>query len=333
MISQRQEVSFIPMHEEIREGRPPGYRGPSSVNPPNAGHAPRVDLIVKKGTEEILPEFVFTECGGVWIDELNGDTLIRCYPEKAGPFLRHVRDSGLPVKDIKVVKEALQDYVALTKKYFRPIKVSGVRILAPWQKSRDPGPRIVIEPGMAFGTGRHESTKLMLRMMNAVLLKGRSVLDLGCGSGILAIYAALKGAKKVMAVDSDTCAVEGSRRNFALNKMDSIGLACTDLADIRGTFDVVLANLDFDTCRKHCQAIAERLVHGGCLLVSGIEAQYANSLLTIFNDHTLLRTFKMNDWHGFTFKEDHDYSPSPCPLPKGRGNMITPKQNFEESID
>jgi ribosomal protein L11 methyltransferase len=264
----------------------------------------RVDLLAAKGTEEILPERVFTDCNGVWVEELAGDILIKCYPKLLAPFLQLLSKSKLPIKETRVIKEDAQDYAALTKKYFRPIKVSGVRILAPWQKSRDPGPRIVIEPGMAFGTGRHESTKLMLRMMNAVLLEGRSVLDLGCGSGILAIYATLKGANKVMAVDSDPLAVEGSRHNFALNNMDFIGLACTDLTNIRGTFDVVLANLDFDTFRKHGRAIAERLVQGGCLLVSGIEAQYAASLLPLFKDHTLVSTAKMNDWHGFTFQID-----------------------------
>jgi ribosomal protein L11 methyltransferase len=264
----------------------------------------RVDLLTAKGTEEILPERVFTDCNGLWVEELGSDILIKCYPKVLEPFLQLLSESNLPIKETRVVKEDAQDYAALTKKLFRPIKVSGVRILAPWQKSRDPGPRIVIEPGMAFGTGRHESTKLMLRMMNAIALKGKSVLDLGCGSGILAIYAMLRGADKVMAVDSDPLAVEGSRHNFALNKMDFIGLACTDLAGIRGTFDVVLANLDFDTFRKHHRAIAERLVQGGYLLVSGIEAQYADSLPPLFKGHTLVRTAKMNDWYGFIFRID-----------------------------
>jgi ribosomal protein L11 methyltransferase len=264
----------------------------------------RVDLLAAKGTEEILPEDVFTDCNGIWVEESGSDILIKCYPGALEPFLQLLSKSKLPIKETRVIEEDAQDYAALTKKYFRPIKVSGVRILAPWQKSGDPGPRIVIEPGMAFGTGRHESTKLMLRMMNEVVLAGRSVLDLGCGSGILAIYATLKGANTVMAVDSDPLAVEGSRHNFALNSMDFIGLACTDLTNIRGTFDVVLANLDFDTFRKHCRAIAERLVQGGYLLVSGIEAQYADSLLPLFKGHTLTKTAKMNDWHGFIFRID-----------------------------
>jgi ribosomal protein L11 methyltransferase len=269
---------------------------------PKAPHLLRVELLAEKGTEEILPEPVFTGCNGVWVEESGGDVLIKCYPAALEPFLKLIGTSNLPIKETRVIKEDVQDYAALTRKHFRPIKVSGVRILAPWQKSRDTGPRIVIEPGMAFGTGRHESTKLMLRMMNAVALDSRSVLDVGCGSGILAICAALKGAGRVMAVDSDPLAVEGSRRNFSLNNLDSIALACIDLAHVKSRFDVVLANLDFDTFRKHSRTVAERVVQGGYLLVSGIEAQYALSLPPLFKDHTLVRSARMNDWHAFTFR-------------------------------
>jgi predicted methyltransferase len=168
------------------------------VNPPKAAPLQRVELLAKKGTDELLPENVFTECNGVWVEEMDGEILIKCYPKRVEPFLRHVRTLGLPIKEIRVVKEDLQDYVALTKKYFRPITVSGLTILAPWQQRSKGGPTIVIEPGMAFGTGRHESTKLMLRMINRIDLKGRSVLDLGSGSGILALCTTLRGARKVV---------------------------------------------------------------------------------------------------------------------------------------
>ena len=271
---------------------------------PKAPHLLRVEFLAKKGTEEILPEPVFTGCNGVWVEESGDDVLIKCYPGALDPFLQLISSSSLPIKEVRVIKEDVQDYAALTRKHFTPIKVSGVRILAPWQRSKDTGPRIVIEPGMAFGTGRHESTKLMLRMMNAVALDSRSVLDVGCGSGILAIYAALKGAGRVVAVDSDPLAIEGARRNFSLNQLDSIGLACTDLTNVKGTFDVVLANLDFDTFRKHSRTVAERVVQGGYLLVSGIEAQYADSLPPLFNECTLVRSARMNDWHGFIFQID-----------------------------
>ena len=272
---------------------------------PKAPHLLRVELLAEKGTDEVLPEAVFMASNGVWIEQAGDDVLIKCYPAALESFLQLIRASNLPIKETRVVSEHAQDYAALTRKYFRPITVSGVRILAPWQRSKDTGPRIVIEPGMAFGTGRHESTKLMLRMMNAIALEGRSVLDVGCGSGILAIYAAHKGADRVTAVDSDPLAVEGSRRNFSLNSLDSIALACTDLTHVKGTFDVVLANLDFDTFRKHSRTVAERVVQGGYLLVSGIEAQYAGSLPPLFKDHAIVRSARMNDWHGFIFQIDN----------------------------
>jgi ribosomal protein L11 methyltransferase len=280
------------MHEKIR-ARPA----------PKAKYAFRVDLVVEKGTEEILPDIVLAECGGVWVEESNGETVIKCYPKKVRPFLRHIHESGLPVKKSTIVKEELQDYVALTKKYFRPITVSGVTILAPWQKSRRTGPVIVIDPGMAFGTGRHESTKLMLRMMNRIDLKGRNVLDVGCGSGILALRAAQKGAL-VTAVDRDPLAGTAARHNFALNEMHQILLACADLENLRGQFDVVMANLDFDTIAKHYEAIVSRVSYHGQLLMSGIEDQYKESLLSLFPAHTLIRSAKMNDWHSFLFQID-----------------------------
>ena len=270
---------------------------------PMAKYAFRVDLIVEKGTDEILPEFALAECGGFWVEESNGETLIRCYPKKVGPFLRRIRESGLPVKKSTIVKEELQDYVALTKKYFRPITVSGLTILAPWQKSRKTGPVVVIDPGMAFGTGRHESTKLMLRMMNRIDLKNRKVLDVGSGSGILALRAAQKGAH-VTAIDRDPLAVAAAKHNFALNGMHQILLACTDLENLKGRFDVVLANLDFDTVAKHYGTIVSRVSSGGQLLISGIESQYSESLLALFSAHTLIRNPSMNDWHAFTFRID-----------------------------
>ncbi len=247
---------------------------------------------------------MFKGCSGFWVEDAGADVLIKCYPKNVEAFLQLLLKSKLPIKQTRVLKEVVQDYAALTKKFFQPIRASGVKILAPWHRTRDPGPHIVIEAGMAFGTGRHESTKLMLRMMNAVEFRKKSVLDLGSGSGILAIYAALRGARSVTAVDSDPLAMEAARHNFDLNKVKRIRLACTDLAHVSGTFHIVLANLDFDTFRKYCQNIARRVVEGGYLLVSGIEAQYAKGLPSLFADHTLVKTMKMNDWYGFTFRID-----------------------------
>ncbi len=263
-------------------------------------YAPRVDLVLEKGTEELLPEFVFSQCGGVWIEETEGKTTIRCYPQRVREFLRHLGESGLPVLTCTVIKEELQDYVSLTKKYFRPITVSGVTILAPWQKRRTKGPVLIIDPGMAFGTGRHESTKLMLRMMQHLDLQKKRVLDIGCGSGILAIRAAQQGAV-VTAVDQDPLAVTAAKHNALLNRMQMV-IACAALENINGRFDVVLANLDFDTVSKHYEALVRCVARGGHLLVSGIEAQYKERLLQVLSSPTLVRSTRMKDWYAFMFQ-------------------------------
>jgi len=273
------------------------------MSPSKREYALRVDLLVEKGTDEILPELVIDECGGVWVEETDGATLIRCYPKKLKPFLQHVRESGLPVKKSTIVREELQDYVALTKKYFKPITVSGLTILAPWQKRKKAGQVIVIEPGMAFGTGRHESTKLMLRLISEINLKKKNVLDIGSGSGILALRAAQKGAY-VTAIDRDPLAVTAARHNFALNGLHEILLACADLENLKGRFDVVLANLDFDTVANNQKAIVDRVAPRGLLLVSGIENQYKRTLLALFSTHTLIRSPSMNGWHAFMFQID-----------------------------
>jgi ribosomal protein L11 methyltransferase len=273
------------------------------MSQPSAKYTQRVDLIVEKGADEILPELAFAECGGVWVEERDGATLIKCYPKRVKSFLRHIRESGLAVKESTIVKEELPDYVALTKKYFRPVTVSSLTILAPWQKRRKAGQVIIIEPGMAFGTGRHESTKLMLRMINEIDLNKRNVLDIGSGSGILALRAAQKGAR-VTAIDRDPLAVTAARHNFTLNGMQQILLACTDLKDLKGRFDVVLANLDFDTVAKNREALIGRVSPRGLLLISGIENQYRESLLALFFVHTLIRNPSMNGWHAFTFQID-----------------------------
>ncbi len=294
------------MHENPDKHRPhvpPISSGKLSMKSSKADYVFRVDLIVEKGTDEILPESILLECGGVWVEESDGETLIKCYPKELRPFLRSLSKSGLLVKKRIVVKEKLQDYAALTRKYFKPITVAGLTILAPWQKSKKRGPIIIIDPGMAFGTGRHESTKLMLRMMNRIDLKDQKVLDIGCGSGILAIRAAQKGAL-VTAIDRDPLAVVAAKHNSALNKIDQITLACTDLENLRSRFDVVLANLDFETVSKHYDSLLSRVARGGELLVSGIEEQYRDSLLALFAAQTLIRSARMNDWHAFTFQID-----------------------------
>jgi ribosomal protein L11 methyltransferase len=263
-----------------------------------------MDIQADTGTEELLPAEFYDLCSGVWVEE-NGDSVtIKCYPREVQALARFVRACKLPVTGIDTVEEEEQDYVALVRRFFTPIRIGNVTVLPPWRTTSRKGPVIIIEPGMAFGTGRHESTKLMVGMMGGLDMKGKNTLDIGAGSGILALYARLLGASPVIAVDHDPFAAEAMQKNMSLNPGLDILIACADLGSIGGTFDVVLANLDFNTFRVHAQAVIERLAPGGSLIVSGIEQQYADRLPALFSPLTVAKHRRMKDWHAYLFHVD-----------------------------
>ncbi len=262
----------------------------------------RVDLVVAKGSEETFdPEF-YALCGGLWIEEQDCRVLVKCYPPDVPPFLAYLDRSGWLSDNISVIEEEEKDYVALVRQHFTPIRVGDVLILPPWRRTKRKGHTIVIEPGMAFGTGRHESTRLMIRMMGRAGIKGKKVLDIGSGSGILAIYAWLLGAASVVAADHDPLATEAVQKGCALNHARRIRVVCSGVEGIKGKFQVVLANLDFNTFKAHAGDVTRLVEDGGWLIVSGIERQYAGDTPALFEPAILVKKTRMKDWHGFVFR-------------------------------
>ncbi len=253
----------------------------------------------------MLPEEIYGEClsGGLWVEEAKDKTVIKAYPEDAGAFQDLLKRSGIRVYEIRIVQERDQDYAELTKRYFQPIRIEDITVVAPWNKRREKKKTIIIEPGMAFGTGRHESTRIMIRLMKDADIGGKEVLDLGCGSAILSLYAALKGAKRVTAVDNDKDAIESARKNLSLNNIANIRFACAGLENVKGRYDIVLANLDIRTFSDHAQHIVRRLRRGGLLIISGILGKDAKRALSLFPSLTLVRIEKKNSWRGFVLRK------------------------------
>lgn len=269
------------------------------------GFKTRVDITVEKGTEELFPEALYNalSSAGIWIEEKGNDTVIKCYPADVDSFLRILQTSKLETKDIVVVEEPEQNYAEITKKYFRPIQIEGITILAPWNKTKRKGIRILIEPGMAFGTGRHESTKIMVKLMGGMDMKDKSVLDIGCGSAILSLYAAALGAERVVAVDNDEDAVLSAHKNIDLNNVSNIALSCSDLQKVREPYDIVLANIDirtFNATSVHIMTLVEK---GGYLVISGILGRNKKELISLFSSFSLLRMEQKNAWQGFVFQK------------------------------
>ena len=164
------------------------------------------------------------------------------------------------------------------------IRVGPFVIAPPWDlpppTEVGTGVVVLIEPSMGFGTGHHATTRLCLRAMASLDLAGRSFLDLGTGSGILAIAACLRGAGPVVAVDTDADAVESARRNLSLNGIaGAVRLVADDFRHNRSIrAATVAANLTGGVLIRDCEAIVRTVEAGGLLVASGFQRDEAGSV-------------------------------------------------------
>jgi ribosomal protein L11 methyltransferase len=172
--------------------------------------------------------------------------------------------------DYKITEVAEQDWVRLTQSQFDPIQVSERLWIVPsWHVVPDPAAiNIILDPGLAFGTGSHPTTRLCLDWLDRQMPPGRSVIDYGCGSGILAIAAAKLGAARVRGVDIDEQAVLSSRHNAERNKVTA-EFSSADEAPPEPA-DVVLANILSNPLKVLAPLLATLTVPGGMLVLSGI---------------------------------------------------------------
>jgi ribosomal protein L11 methyltransferase len=180
--------------------------------------------------------------------------------------------SGWGARLEEVVGDAWRDE---WKKHFEPFRIcDGVVVCPPW-KTVEPGTDqlVVLEPGRAFGTGLHETTSLVAQVLADAKLAGATVLDVGCGSGILALVALRLGAARAVAVDVDPDAVAVTRENAARNGLqDRIAADVTPVDQVSGAFPVVLANIESGTLVDLAPALLARVAPGGRLVLSGILA-------------------------------------------------------------
>lgn len=171
------------------------------------------------------------------------------------------------------------------KEYFRPKKVGQWIVVKPTWYDYEPAPSelvIELDPGMAFGTGTHETTSLCLRLMEKYMKPGDKVLDVGCGSGILSIAAALLSASDVLGVEIDPVAVDVARENIVRNKVEAVARAqYGDLTEgIDYQANVVVANLMADLVMMLSEDVAKHLLPGGYYISSGILTEKREQVVT-----------------------------------------------------
>ncbi len=176
------------------------------------------------------------------------------------------------------------DWVRLTQSQFEPIPISGRLWIVPtWHTPADPDAiNIVLDPGLAFGTGSHPTTRLCLRWLDNNLAGGESVLDYGCGSGILAIAAIKLGAVRAVGVDVDAQAVTASRDNAIANHVDHVEFYLPNNAP-KGIYDLVVANILTNPLRLLAPLLADATRTGGQIVLSGILEVQAQDVMSIYS--------------------------------------------------
>lgn len=203
---------------------------------------------------------------------------------------------GIELEDV-----AEQDWVRLTQAQFEPIQINDRLWIVPsWHAAPDPNAiNLVLDPGLAFGTGSHPTTFLCLQWLTGVLRGGpgtqASVLDYGCGSGILAIAAAKLGAASVLGVDIDTNALVAARYNAANNGV-ALGLRHSgEKLDER--FDIVVANILTNPLCVLAPLLVACIAPGGCLALSGVLAVQAERVIAAYAPLIALRVgAKQDGW-------------------------------------
>lgn len=195
------------------------------------------------------------------------------------------KQAGIPAPtDYTIDTVAEQDWVRLTQSQFDPISISPRLWIVPtWHDAPDSRAiNLKLDPGLAFGTGSHPTTRLCLRWLDTQLAGGETLLDYGCGSGILAIAAVKLGAVRVDGVDIDAQAVAASRDNAALNEVSAHFCLPGELAP--GQYDVVVANILTNPLKGMAPLLAGRVRTGGRLVLSGILAEQADEVMAVYRD-------------------------------------------------
>ncbi|PMQ02444.1 MAG: 50S ribosomal protein L11 methyltransferase [Dictyoglomus sp. NZ13-RE01] len=164
-----------------------------------------------------------------------------------------------------------EDWANSWKKYYKPVEIGNIVITPTWENYEKEGKIVVeIDPGMAFGTGTHETTLMCIKALQDYLKPGMSVIDIGTGTGILAIVSKKLGADRVLAIDIDDIAVDIAKKNSALNKTPIEVIKGNLIEGIEERFDLVIANLTAELITKLIEKLHKILKENSICIFSGI---------------------------------------------------------------
>jgi ribosomal protein L11 methyltransferase len=204
-----------------------------------------------------------------------------------------------PDIDARPIDVPDEDWAARSQAAIRAVTVGALTIAPPWDVTMGSGfsRTVIIQPSMGFGTGHHATTRLCLGALQQIHLHGNSVIDVGTGSGVLAIAARKLGASGVLAIDDDPDAVAAAEANVALNQESRIALEVADFRAAKiGQFDLVMANLTGALLIASADRLASLTIPGGRLVLSGFMDHQEREVLRAFEGCTLEWRAQEDEW-------------------------------------
>jgi len=221
-----------------------------------------------------------------------------------------------PAANVAAIDVSDENWAERSQASITAVRVGDITVAPPWDIPKDGTAVVVIQPSMGFGTAHHESTRLCLRLLQEINVAGKSVLDVGTGSGVLAIAARKRGAAIVVAADYDPDAVQSAQENLELNAVDGISLLELDLAqpDALGVrqFDLVFANLTGAMLQRFATALTARVADDGTLITSGVTAEEEDAVVHAFAGAGLKVASRLQEreWIGTAFTRSGRSTPS-----------------------
>lgn len=261
---------------------------------------PGVDILLAELGELAFDSFVETEEGLSAYIQVNDDT---------ADLLDDVYILNNPEFKVSYVTEEIEqvNWNEEWEKNFEPINVDDLcYVRAPFHETKNAPYEIVIEPKMSFGTGHHETTFMMMKHLLNIDVTDMEVLDMGCGTAILAILALMKGAKHADAIDIDNWCYLNSIENAERNNVTNINVYEGDaelLADKTNKYDLVIANINRNILLNDMEAYAKTLKTGGIILFSGFYTEDITAIEEAANKQNMFLDNKLerNNWVSLKF--------------------------------
>ncbi len=204
--------------------------------------------------------------------------------------------------ETKLLKKDNEDWISKYKSSIQPVEVASFYIRPEWEEKKENLTDIIINPALAFGSGHHESTSSCITFIDKIIKESDTVLDVGCGSGILGICSAKRGAV-VDICDTDELAVKSAKENFALNKTTFNSSWSGSANNTTKTYDVVIANIIADIIIMINKDLKSRTKESGYLILSGIIDKYFDKVRDKFCDFELIEDIQKGEWHTLLLKK------------------------------